>query len=108
MDDNFKIIYKILSILKSSLDNLKCDIDRLSPQSLNISVEKRDNIIELLLDKNLIKDVIINKYQDGDSVLVLNDIKITLDGLEYLQENSVMKKMYKFDKGVQEVVTPFI
>lgn len=38
MDDNFKIIYKILSILKSSLDNLKFDVDRLSPQSLNISI----------------------------------------------------------------------
>ncbi|KXB46621.1 hypothetical protein HMPREF3188_00696 [Tissierellia bacterium KA00581] len=107
MDDNFKIIYKILSILKSSLDNLKCDIDRLSPQSLNISIEKRDNIIELLLDKNLIKGVIIKKYQDGDSVLVLNDIKITLDGLEYLEENSIMKKMYKLAKGIKDV-TPFI
>lgn len=107
MDDNFKIIYKILSILKSSLDNLKCDIDRLSPQSLNISIEKRDNIIELLLDKNLIKGVIIKKYQDGDSVLVLNDIKITLDGLEYLEENSIMKKMYKLARGIKDV-TPFI
>lgn len=107
MDDNFKIIYKILSILKSSLDNLKCDIDRLSPQSLNISIEKRDNIIELLLDKNLIKGVIIKKYQDEDSVLVLNDIKITLDGLEYLEENSIMKKMYKLAKGIKDV-TPFI
>lgn len=107
MDDNFKIIYKILSILKSSLDNLKCDIDRLSPQSLNISIEKRDNIIELLLDKNLIKGVIIKKYQDGDSVLVLNDVKITLDGLEYLEENSIMKKMYKLAKGIKDV-TPFI
>ncbi len=107
MDDNFKIIYKILSILKSSLDNLKCDIDRLSPQSLNISIEKRDNIIELLLDKNLIKGVIIKKYQDGDSVLVLNDIKITLDGLQYLEENSIMKKMYKLAKGIKDV-TPFI
>lgn len=107
MDDNFKIIYKILSILKSSLDNLKFDVDRLSPQSLNISIEKRDNIIELLLDKNLIKGVIIKKYQDGDSVLVLNDIKITLDGLEYLEENSIMKKMYKLAKGIKDV-TPFI
>lgn len=107
MDDNFKIIYKILSILKSSLDNLKCDVDRLSPQSLNISIEKRDNIIELLLDKNLIKGVIIKKYQDGDSVLVLNDIKITLDGLQYLEENSIMKKMYKLAKGIKDV-TPFI
>lgn len=107
MDDNFKIIYKILSILKSSLDNFKCDIDRLSPQSLNISIEKRDNIIELLLDKNLIKGVIIKKYQDGDSVLVLNDIKITLDGLQYLEENSIMKKMYKLAKGIKDV-TPFI
>nr|DAS27376.1 MAG TPA: YjcQ protein [Caudoviricetes sp.] len=107
MDDNFKIIYKILSILKSSLDNLKCDIDRLSPQSLNISIEKRDNIIELLLDKNLIKGVIIKKYQDGDSILVLNDIKITLDGLQYLEENSIMKKMYKLAKGIKDV-TPFI
>lgn len=107
MDDNFKIIYKILSILKSSLDNLKCDVDRLSPQSLNISIEKRDNIIELLLDKNLIKGVIIKKYQDGDSVLVLNDIKITLDGLQYLEENSIMKKMYKLARGIKDV-TPFI
>lgn len=61
----------------------------------------------MLLDKNLIKGVIIKKYQDGDSVLVLNDIKITLDGLQYLEENSIMKKMYKLAKGIKDV-TPFI
>ena len=34
----------------------------------------------------------------------LSNIKITLKGLEYLQENSIMQRMYKAAKGIAEIV----
>ena len=32
-----------------------------------------------------------------------DDIEITLKGLEYLQENSIMQKIYKAAKGVKDI-----
>nr|DAQ70706.1 MAG TPA: YjcQ protein [Caudoviricetes sp.] len=32
------------------------------------------------------------------------DIRITLKGLEYLSENSIMQKMYKTAKGITDLI----
>lgn len=39
----------------------------------------------------------------GETEIEAPNIRITLKGLEYLQENSIMRKMYNFAKGVKEV-----
>lgn len=32
-----------------------------------------------------------------------SDIKITLKGLEYLQENSIMRKIYRTAQGIKDI-----
>ena len=40
----------------------------------------------------------------GDYLFDGEDMQITIKGLEYLQENSIMRKTYKIIKGIKEIV----
>lgn len=102
--DNFKIIYKILSTLEKSMDLEQCNMECISSEKLKISEERWNKYIEMLLDAGYIKGVRIQKYVTGDTSIDADDIRITLKGLEYLSENSIMQKMYKAAKGITDLV----
>ena len=53
--DNFKIIYRILKILEKSLDYENFDNEMLSPESLDITRERRDALLKMLLDSGYIE-----------------------------------------------------
>ena len=92
--DNFKIIYKILSVLEKSMDIENVDIERISSNNLGISQQRWNKYMVMLLDAGYIKGVTIQKYVTGETNVDAEDIRITLNGLEYLSENSIMQKMY--------------
>lgn len=102
--DNFKIIYKILSTLEKSMDLEQCNLDSISPEKLRISEERWNKYMEMLLDAGYIKGIHIEKYVVGGFDIDVEDIRITLKGLEYLSENSIMQKMYKAAKGITDLV----
>lgn len=102
--DNFKIIYKILSTLEKSMDLEQCNIENISPERLKISEERWSKYIEMLYDAGYIKGVEIKRYIDGGIMIDIDNIRITLKGLEYLSENSIMQKMYKAAKGIVDLV----
>ena len=102
--DNFKIIYKILFTLERSMDLEKFNPDSISPEALKISDELWNKYMEMLLDAGYIKGVKIQKYVAGGSSVDIDDICITLKGLEYLSENSIMQRLYKAAKGITELV----
>lgn len=102
--DNFKIIYKILSTLEKSMDLEQCNLDSISPGVLKISEERWKKYIEMLLDVGYIKGVRIQKFITGEIDVDIEDIRITLKGLEYLSENSIMQKMYKAAKGITDLI----
>ncbi len=104
MNNDFKIIYKILSVLQSSMDYPKFDIERISAQALEISKNRLDNILEMLFDAGYIKGISIRKYEDGDFIVILNDIRITLKGLEYLEENTLLRRVQKELKGIKDSI----
>lgn len=58
----------------------------------------------MMVDVGYIKGVKIKEYQDGEIVVVDCGIRITLKGLEYLQENSIMQRMYSAAKGIADLV----
>lgn len=103
--DNFKIIYKILSTLEKSMDLEQCNSDSISPNVLKISKERWNKYIEMLLDADYIKGVRIRKFITGETDIDVEDIRITLKGLEYLSENSIMQKMYKTAKGITDLIS---
>lgn len=102
--DNFKIIYKILFTLEWSMDLEKFNPDSISPEALKISDERWNKYMEMLLDAGYIKGVKIQKYVAGGTSVDIDDIRITLKGLEYLSENSIMQRLYKAAKGITELV----
>lgn len=102
--DNFKIIYKILSVLEKSMDLENVDIERISSNNLDISQQRWNKYMEMLLDAGYIKGVSIKKYTDGEMRVDIENIRITLKGLEYLSENSIMQRMYNVTKGITDLI----
>lgn len=59
--------------------------------------------IEAMQDKNLIKGVAFSKGGNkGILIAFLENAKITIDGMEYLHNNSTLVKTYKGLKEVRE------
>lgn len=106
MSVQFKIIYKILSILEKSMDCEELDVDRLSPEALNITYAMWTNILTMLYEEKLIKGIVIKKYVDEAKPVIVNyrNIQITMRGLAYLEENSLMLKAKNLAKGIVDIV----
>lgn len=104
MNDNFKCIYKILKALEKAMDYPEFDISQIDHNRLEISRERWARYIEMMVDVGYIKGVKV--YTDcTDELYIENDgIRITLKGLEYLSENSIMQRMYKNAKGIVDLV----
>ena len=101
--DNFQIIYKILSALEKAMDKPQFDISQISAETLKISEERWARYIEMLADTGFVKGVRIYKNICDETQIEDEGIRITLKGLEYLTENSMMKRVYKAVKGVKEI-----
>jgi hypothetical protein len=86
------------------MDLEKFNPDSISPEALKISDERWNKYMEMLLDAGYIKGVKIQKYVAGGTSVDIDDIRITLKGLEYLSENSIMQRLYKAAKGITELV----
>ena len=53
MSESIKLIYKNLKILEKSMDYPEFDVDRLSPEALGTSLNRRIAILETLLKKDI-------------------------------------------------------
>lgn len=103
--DDFKTIYRILSYLHTAMDYDEVDLERLSPESLRISPQRRNSILEMLVREGYIDGVTVKRSADGYLEISIAAPRITLKGLEYLEENSMMKKVASAVKGVVEIIT---
>ncbi|MBR1561594.1 MAG: YjcQ family protein [Ruminococcus sp.] len=102
--DNFKAVYKILSALEKAMDYPEFDIDQIGSGRLGVSEERWARYIEMMSDVGYIKGVRVYEDITGETRVENNGIRITLKGLEYLQENSIMKKIYNAAKGIKEII----
>lgn len=102
--ESFTDIYKILHGLESCMDLGAVNLDMISPETLKISKERWEKYLEMLQDEGYIKGVKISTYISGAKAVNADNIQITLKGLEYLNENSMMKKAYRAIKGIKDVV----
>ena len=101
--DNFAVIYKILSTLEKAMDCPEFDIELINAHNLDISEERWRRYIEMLTDCVYIKGVEFVNVIAGTRI-EFDDVRITLKGLEYLTENSLMKHAYRAVKGIKEIV----
>ena len=102
--DNLKAVYRILSALEKAMDFPQFDVEQIGPDALGVSRERWSRYIEMMADVGYIKDVEIQRFITGDTSVDARNIRITLKGLEYLQENSIIRKIYKTAKGIVDMV----
>ncbi len=104
MNDNFKCIYKILRALEKAMDFPEFDISQIDYNKLEISKERWAKYLEMMLDSGYIKGVRIYEDITGELCVENEGIRITLKGLEYLSENTIMQRLYKAAMGIKEIV----
>lgn len=100
---NFKIIYLILKALEKGMDNVSVDEDIISPESFGISEERFNKILLALEDEGYIAGLVkINTI--GMRGIRYEDMRITIKGLEYLENNAMMNKAFRAIKGIREII----
>lgn len=102
--DNFKAVYRILSTLEKAMDLTEFDIAQIGASALGISEQRWARYLEMMADVGYIKGVRISEGIDGTLYVENDGIRITLKGLEYLQENSIMQRVYKAAKGIKDLI----
>ena len=100
--DNFKAVYTILAALEAAMDCPEFDVDQIGPDALGVSRERWARYIEMMADVGYMS---VTSHLRVGSVVDAKNIRITLKGLEYLQENSIMKKIYNAAKGVVDLIS---
>lgn len=100
--DEFRIIYRILRSLEKSLDLEEPDMTAISAEYLGVPVPKWSRLMKMLVDDGYVDGVIVADIDNAPYPFVkLSTPTITRAGLEYLQENSLMKKAANLAKGVR-------
>lgn len=106
--DNFNVIYKILKVLENAMDCMEFDFSEYSAEYFKVSDERFEKLLIMLQAEGYIKGLFVDSYLSDkgiDRIKRKNKVEITLKGLEYLHENSMMKKAASIAKGVIGTIT---
>lgn len=104
--DNFKVIYKILKHLETALDYEVTDLSVIEPGRLGISRERWEQLLIMMQDDGYITGIITCKALGDDKRHISEPIQptITIRGMEYLAENSFMKRAANMLRGAVDVI----
>lgn len=102
--NNFDIIYKILKKLEKAMDLDEFTLDDISAQVLKVGESRWAAIMEMLYENGYVSGITVQRSADGDIQIRESSVRITLKGLEYLSENSFMKKAANVTKGIIETI----
>jgi len=103
---NFSIVYKILKVLDRWKGNEQFDVSLISAQAMKIDYPAWEQIM-IELQRNGYIDGIVYSQTMSDSFPHIHEPicpRITLRGMEYLEENNLMKKAEEALKLVGEIV----
>ena len=93
--DNLKTVYKILVGIEASMDSNRFDGTFL--EALKISEERRNRILQSMIGEGLIDGFERVNYPDGYGFKAIEP-RLTIKGMEFLQENSAMQKKEWFKR----------
>lgn len=60
--------------------------------------------MQMLVNEGYITGIGVKRSADGEVSLSVSNVRITMKGLEYLQENSLMQKAANLAKGIAEIM----
>lgn len=101
---DFNTIYKILAALRASMDYEEFDSRLISAEYLKISEPRRVALMMMLVQAGYITGITFDEGAGGDIMMSISRPRLTLKGLEYLEENTLMKKAYRAVKGIKEIL----
>ncbi|MBP2057220.1 hypothetical protein J2Z60_000384 [Lactobacillus colini] len=105
----FNVAYKILLYLKDCYEQgVDVDPDVLTPKNIGISDKQFLLTLKMLIEDGYIKGVSISPVIQGPDII--NNIQnayATSAGLQYLAENSMMKKVYNIAKEARDWIPLF-
>jgi hypothetical protein len=102
--DNFKAVYKILRYLERLMDCEDFDRAGFTGERFGVSQERWLRLLGMLADAGYIEGVSVQRAADGHVMVSVGHVSVTLKGLEYLQENTLMRKAANAAKGIVDVV----
>ena len=102
--DNFKAVYRILTALERAMDLPEFDVSQIGPEALGVSAQRWGRYIEMMADVGYIKGAQVRRSITGELMVDADEIRITLKGLEYLQENSIMQRLYRAARGTTDII----
>lgn len=98
---------KILKFFEQQLNNSDFEEKYFTEKTFNISKQKFVNLLSLLLEDELISGIEIRDFEceeDERFGIILDCPRITIKGLRFLAENSVLSKIYKTAKSVKDII----
>ena len=102
--DNIYIIYKILKAIESSMDCDEFDYRLISADALGVSENRRLYILRMLIQAGLIDGICVDVGVDGSFMVSKGRPMLTIKGIEYLAENSLMQRAMKMAKGIKDMI----
>ena len=106
-NDYFVMAYKLLKYLYECLKSgTHPNINLITAESkfFPIGNEYFAYLIENLVNEGYIRNIKVARYDDEISIFITENIQITPKEIEYLQENSMMKKMAKAITNIAELI----
>ena len=91
--DSIQIIYRILKTLEASMDTEAFDDRSISPETLGITRARLLSLLRILLQAGLIEGIAVDTDATGNFLVSKGRPQITLKGLEYLNESSLMQRL---------------
>lgn len=101
-------IYKIFSAFERQLDSPRFNMDEISPEVLEISKQRRNRYLEMLVNAEYISGLHVEELSDGTYSIQSPAPKITLKGIEYLAENSAIAKVVEALSKTAEIAGSFL
>ena len=104
MDRNMRAIYNILKVLEGAMDNEGgANPDALTARALKVSEPRLDNLWAMLAKEGYVTGVMV-QYMDNERLVIVDNPRITLQGVEYLAENTAMRRIQREMKGIKDAL----
>lgn len=104
--DNFKAIYKILKELEKHMGDDNFSPSCISAEKLKLPYGRWEQILILMQDDGYIKGLVVDRTTESPLRHIVEPVfpQITIKGLEYLVENSLMAKAKEALKMAGEII----
>lgn len=107
-DDMFVVMYKIIAYLYDCMKKgADPDARQWDATAMGVPEPYWKKVVKELVDHGLIDGVTITVLGSGDTIVTPVDPKVTMEGVQFAQENSMMSKAAKFLRDAKASI-PFI